>query len=795
MATKRKIPSRAGRESANKKRASDAVATQSQTKKAPTPRVPSPPPEPVELPLPSRIKEGEALPFRRARQPINLSDQEYQSIAERFEFATANYALERSKKKWVSDGILVRYYTKPKKTKRDQIEKLNPPKDSMTKVGLCDVTIGPHQFDAMLYTVKDPLAPQPIQYTPPQAQARMVHYGPGNNFQQHQPYHSSQQRRPPYSAAPPGRQQGYQGNYSPAPRGPQQSTMTPSGQRSQPPSQSGQPAKPSPDPVIQMLATRAAADPDLKALMRVVASSQASQEQLRAFQAHIDELNAIIKAREQQEKRHQAPATPQAHPPATPTPSNKSHLTQNSSQIKPAPSGHSPQEQASKPQPQPQTGASVQTPGKGASQQPPSSQPTGSSKPQSDIPSHQPIQPQTPAPAPAPKSDPASVSQTSDPSIRQEPMQRALAQSQQTPLQPAPSAGPVNASTPTPGLQSQGTAAPAIPPLNAAQQSTPRPGPPYPAYPQPAYGSQPPLQSRPPQYPSATPYHRPSATSIPPARPGFKSVVFEFTSPLTPYGNSASGHAGSGDRYLFPEYSILEWLPSDNTIIASFLVTRKVDPDTPFPIETVPETATSRGKGKGTTKSKKGDKKGKADKGKSVSDTPTPNQPGTSTTADGAPATETSANPAQSSPAPQGSASTPNEPPAKEVKLKEYWQAVTFRIHAADTRILEPLTRVVKPADEVRKYMNEIMDRAERAPAGFLAIRLPTEEAREISEAEGATALTVNAASRSRNARGISAKLTEDESEVDTNLLDLEQEEEDLLDFYDVPMGLPPLRV
>ncbi|KAJ5729552.1 uncharacterized protein N7483_004060 [Penicillium malachiteum] len=752
MATKRKIPPRAGRESANKKRASDAVATQSQTKKAPTPRVPSAPPEPVELPLPSRVREGEALPFRRARQPTNLSNQEYQSIAESAVLFTA---LERSKKKWVSDGILVRYYTKPKKTKRDQIEKLNPPKDSMTKVGLCDVTIGPHQFDAMLYTVKDPLAPQPIQYTPPQAQARMVHYGPGNNFQQHQPYHSNQQRRPPYSAAAPGRQQGYQGNYSPAPRGPHQSTMTPSGQRSQPPSQSGQPAKPSPDPVIQMLATRAAADPDLKALMRVVASSQASQEQLRAFQAHIDELNAIIKAREQQEKRLQAPTTPQAHQPATPTPSNKPHPPQNSTQLKPVPSAHSPQEKASKPQ---QPAGSVQTPGKDASQQPPASQPTGSSKPQSDIPPHQPIQPQTPAPAPAPKGDPASVSQTSDPSVRQEPMGRASVQSQQTSLQPAPSAGPVNTSTPTPGPQSQGTAAPAIPPLNAAQQSTPRPA------------------------------------SIPPARPGFKSVVFEFTSPLTPYGNSASGHAGSGDRYLFPEHSILEWLPNENTIIASFLITRKVDPDTPFPIETVPETATSRAKGKGASKSKKGDKKGKAEKGKSVPDTPTPNQPGTSTAADGTPATETSANPAQSSPAPVGSA-TPNEPPAKEVKLKEYWQAVTFRIHAADTRILEPLTRVVKPADEVRKYMNEIMDRAERAPAGFLALRLPTEEAREISEAEGATALTANAASRSRAARGISAKLTEDESELDTNVLDLEQEEEDLLDFYDAPMGLPPLRV
>ena len=47
-----------------------------------------------------------------------------------------------------------------------------------------------------------------------------------------------------------------------------------------------------------MLATRAAADPELKELMKVVASSKASQEQLKLFQGHIDELNAIIRRQE-----------------------------------------------------------------------------------------------------------------------------------------------------------------------------------------------------------------------------------------------------------------------------------------------------------------------------------------------------------------------------------------------------------------------------------------------------------------------------------------------------------------
>ncbi|KAJ5778210.1 hypothetical protein N7520_001456 [Penicillium odoratum] len=750
MAEKRKLPARAGREPANKKRVSEAAAAQSHKKKAATPRAPSLPVEPVEPPLPSKIKEGEPLPIRRVRQLTNLSDKEYQSIAES---AVLLIALERSKKKWLSDGILVRYYTKPKKTKREQIEKLNPPKETMSKVGLCDVTIGPHLFDAMIYTVKDPAAPQPIQYTPPQGQGRMVHYGPPGNFQQYQPHPSNQQRRP-YPPGPPGRPQG---NYSPAPRGPHQPGHAPSPQAGQrPPAQNqpGQPAKPSPDPVIQMLATRAAADPELKALMRVVASSQASQEQLRAFQAHIDELNAIIKAREPQEKRQNGSAgsTPQ---PATPAPQNKAG-SPNVSQPTPDLGAKISPEQSSKTQ----SAAPAQTPSKDTLQKAPTAAPT---KSQADG-----------------TLQSASQPPTSDPAIKQEPAGKGSTQLQSTPqsaITPAAVPGP---STPAPMGPQQNPAVRPAPPTTA--QTTPRPGPTYPPYQQPAYGSQLPLQSRPPQYGSPVPYYRPPGPPATPVRPSYKAVVFEFTSPLTPYGSSASGHAGSGDRYLFPEYSILEWLPSEDTILASFLITRMVDPNTPFPIEPAPDPTTSRAKGKGTSKSKKGDKKGKADKGKEGPETPVPNQAGPS--ADGVPKIEPSETP-----------ETPAAPsePIKEVKLKEYWQPVTFRIHATDNRILDPLTRVVKPADEVRKYMNEVMDRAERAPDGHLAFRLPYEDAREAFEVES-TPASINAAStaRSRPSRGSTVKV-EEESEID-NDYDLEEEEEELLAFYGAPLGLPPLR-
>lgn len=47
-----------------------------------------------------------------------------------------------------------------------------------------------------------------------------------------------------------------------------------------------------------MLAERAATDPDLKALMRIVADGKATADELKRFQAHIDELTKILHARQ-----------------------------------------------------------------------------------------------------------------------------------------------------------------------------------------------------------------------------------------------------------------------------------------------------------------------------------------------------------------------------------------------------------------------------------------------------------------------------------------------------------------
>ncbi|KAJ5973355.1 hypothetical protein N7481_010565 [Penicillium waksmanii] len=814
MAEKRKLPPRGGREPAAKRRVSEAVTAtpQSQKKRAPTPRAPSPPPpppEPVEPPLPTKVKDAEVLPVTRVRQPDTLSDKEYQSIAES---GVLLISLERSKKKWLSEGILVRYYTKPKKTKREQIEKNNPPKESMTRIGPCDVTIGPHLFDAMIYTVKDPTAPPQIQYAPPQRP--MVHYGHPNSFQQYQPY-PNQQKRPPYPSTPTGRPaQGYPGNHQPPSqqRGPQPPPNQPGPRPPQTQNgQPGQPAKPSPDPVIQMLATRAAADPELKALMRVVASSQASQDQLRAFQAHIDELNAIIKAREQQEQRQQGSIGTQGRPqaaaaqpatPATPASQNKPTPALPNSQPKPAAEANAlPQAQTPKPQPP----APSQTPSKESQQIPSASKApvpitTTTPKPASEGTPQASTEPQKPDQHENAQAANASQAPAATPVVKQEPVATGSSNLQATPAgsaQPPPAASttPSVTQTPTPSSalvgtpQQQTPTARPQPPAN--YQQPPRAGPPYPPHQQTPYtpgGAQAALQSRPPQYGSPTPYYRPPGPPPPPARVGYKSVVFEFTSPLTPYGSSTSGHAGSGDRYLFPEHTILDWLPNECTVLASFLVVRKVDPNTPFPIESATDNTTSRSKGKGASKSKS-KKKIEIDKdSKDVPGTPapadTPQKQEPSDTPDvkahGASAADTSG--------------TPKQPAVNEANLKEYWQPVTFRIHAPNPKILEPLTRVVKPAEEVRKYMNEIMDRAERAPDGFPALRLPREEAREAFESEGTPASGTNsAAGRSRPSRAAPIKTAEEESEVE-NPAEAE-EEEDLLDFYGAPSGLPPLRV
>ncbi|KAL5044040.1 hypothetical protein BDW71DRAFT_186624 [Aspergillus fruticulosus] len=823
MAEKRRLSARERREPAAKRRVSEATTrasspAQSQhatRRKASTPATassPAPTPNPasetVVPPIPTKIKDGEPLPILPSPQPADLSLKEYQSIAES---AVLLASLERSKKKWLSDGILERYWTKPKKTKREQLEGKNPPKESMSKVGPCNIVVGPHLFDAMLYTVKDPNAPPPVQYTP--TQRPMVHYGHPNNFQQYHPYpqtpHPTQNQRPhppQASHGPPQSQQGYRpppqpprtpNNQTPhRPPGPQPAQQRPATNQNPP----AQPPKPNPDPVIQMLATRAAQDPELKALMRLVASTNATQEQLRTFQAHIDELNAIIRAREQQQRRQQQHQ--QQQQPATPTPT----------QPTPRPSHPSAQLPEQSPQQPPPT-----TP-----QQPPSQQAQRTPTPQAPPQSQQPSQVRPRVEVQIPRSPHATVTSHN---------QAAFSQNRQVPVpQPTPAEHPVKqdpsagktASAPAPRVSSpsvgpgsqQNPAAQPVPPAPQQHQAMgQKPGPQY-QYQQPPFQGQP-IQSRPPQYGSPAPYYRvtPPKPPVPP-RFNYKSVVFEFTSPLTPYGSSTSGHAGSGDRYLFPENTILEWLSGGTTVIASFLLVRKVDPNAPFPIETAADAAPSRAKGKTGPKSKKADKnKDKSGDAQNEKDKDKEGEPGAINGNNPQLENKVSSAPdsKQGTQYGQGDQKTPlpADPtkPASDTKtgdvqksstLKEYYQPVTFRIYSSNPRTLEPLARVVKPQEEVRKYMNEIMDRAERAPEGFLAYQLPREQPIEDHESEvdakKGGAPVPGSVGRSKLSRGRAIGEDSEAENTDRNAED-DEEEEVLQDFYGPPTGLVPLGI
>lgn len=59
--------------------------------------------------------------------------------------------------------------------------------------------------------------------------------------------------------------------------------------------------------------------------------------------------------------------------------------------------------------------------------------------------------------------------------------------------------------------------------------------------------------------------------------------------------------------------------------------------------------------------------------------------------------------------------------------LKEYYQPITVRFRADNSSVLQCLFRWVKPQEEVRKHMEEIMDKAEPAEDVELAARLPRE--------------------------------------------------------------------
>lgn len=103
---------------------------------------------------------------------------------------------------------------------------------------------------------------------------------------------------------------------APSPKTPVQTPRSDQKQPSQPPGG----RQSTTDPVIQMLAARAASDPQLKELMKVVATSKASPEQLKEFQAHIDEFNEVVRRQEaeRQAKSEELSSSKTSSDPAVP---------------------------------------------------------------------------------------------------------------------------------------------------------------------------------------------------------------------------------------------------------------------------------------------------------------------------------------------------------------------------------------------------------------------------------------------------------------------------------------------
>jgi hypothetical protein len=217
--------------------------------------------------LPSKISASAPLPVLIDKsQPVSLPDSEYQSLASSAVLAAS---LERSQHAWTRDGIFQRFWKKPEGRQKGPDLVLKSMKDK----GKCRLRIEPHIFEVNLWVVNKPRPPPP-----PKSQVQPAPYRP-------QPQTQYYQNRP----LPPAGQ--------PQPLAPLQSRQ-PSAPLATPQHATpiAQDKKASPDPVISMLATRASSDPELKALMKEVATGKATQEQLKVFQKHIDELGAVIQA-------------------------------------------------------------------------------------------------------------------------------------------------------------------------------------------------------------------------------------------------------------------------------------------------------------------------------------------------------------------------------------------------------------------------------------------------------------------------------------------------------------------
>ncbi|KAG8625078.1 hypothetical protein KVT40_006829 [Elsinoe batatas] len=254
--------------------------------------------------LPSKIHDRRPLPILPSIQATDLVNDEYQTIESSAVLASS---LERTRQRWASGDFFERYWfkTSGRKDAPKAVPAGNPLKQWMKLLGQCTIIIEPMIFEALFY----------ISHEPELTQATKEKNA---GYQLQQQHNTSSPYGAPYTA------QGAPQTSHPVNGRPQPPSPYMSGRSQQPATSTHQspipapppPAKQSPDPVIQLLASRAATDSNLKELMKIVATGSATPEQLKTFQGHIDELNAIVAAQNPPPVPPAPASIPQAPPPA-----------------------------------------------------------------------------------------------------------------------------------------------------------------------------------------------------------------------------------------------------------------------------------------------------------------------------------------------------------------------------------------------------------------------------------------------------------------------------------------------
>ncbi|KAK8928140.1 hypothetical protein VCV18_004633 [Metarhizium anisopliae] len=672
MERKRKLPPRAAarQEQAAKKR--NVTTRQSSTPAVaePPPREPTPsPPPPPPPPLPKSIEVGKPLPTVEEPQPKNLSCKEYQSVSES---GVMSESLSRSRHKWISEGLFEKFWSKPHKRKGVlQEDPNNPPKDSMMKVGLVTLTIEPHIVEATMYAVKTSklLPHQQQRFKPnpqPPGQATPIGQPQQPTVVQPQPQQQKQQQPHPNPSAP--AQQPVLARpilqYGP-PNGAMRPPPIPTSPVTTTPTSMATPAASTPGTTpagaVPVSANSTSAAPTSAAPVSPKSSSPA--------------LPAVPPASSPAEIHVKATASPNPGPPSVAQPAQPSAPQQGQPQAQsqgvvastPTPTPAPEASQHSSPPPNTAPLASGAHPPSSTIQTPlqPAGAPQLITRPDGELAKFQKIIDQLNAEyrqrggQQGPSADRLLVDGRTvkyfadevrtilDIVLASNPNQKS------SELRPPPRSDPLvvllvktalenqrikdmirRIAEGKPGFTDATDLKQTLDRLHRDAKITPKatttPGP-SPLRQPPVNGS--PAASQPktqaPQGAQQANQQIKSKASSHVNRPDLSAVVFDF---------------GSGDRYLFPRYSILEFLPSQSGqhVVASFLIVRK------------------------------------------------------------------------------GSASEYGGDP----KL-DYYQPVTIRLQTTTGRHLENLARVVAPQDEVRRYMDDVMDNMTRAEYVLLAMRLP----------------------------------------------------------------------